>query len=178
MGKSKWRPDAAPADRSMLRACYVLYHMLHAPTHMRSHHVQGTTFKLVTYPTCMLKSYTCAYSMARYALDGFHGYAVRGTLVRNTTQAPWSHLCTTHASKAYLGPRTRGVNCSRYAPQHPPLDTAENACHSRDGRDNHGERKSIHAGGCTRLRKQWPERGPHAGESFVRTPCRIPSVAP
>jgi len=36
------------------------------------------------------------------------------------TQAPWSHQCATHASKAYLGPRTRGVNCSRYAPQHPP----------------------------------------------------------
>ena len=90
-------------------------------------------------------------------------------------------------------------------PTAPPLDTAENACQSRDGRDNHGERKSIHAGGCTRLRKQWPERGPHAkkvssgphaGEGFVRTPrwigfvrtpcwrgfrqdpMHIPSVAP
>ncbi len=45
---------------------------------------------------------------------------LRLTLVRNTTQAPWSHQCAKHASKAYLGPRTRGVNCSRYAPQHPP----------------------------------------------------------
>ena len=59
---------------------------------------------------------------------------LRGTSVRNTTQEPRStHLCATHASahygathasKAHLGPRTRGVNILQPVTPHstPPLD--------------------------------------------------------
>jgi hypothetical protein len=104
-------------------------------------------------------------------------YAVHWSATRPRRQ--WSHLCATHASKAYLGPRTRGVNCSRYVPQH-PHSTGHTACHSRDGRDNHtvNERVSMQevVRGCgSSGRKEDPmqERvssGPHAGEGFVRTP--------
>ena len=75
---------------------------------------------------------------------------LRGTSVRNTTQEPRStHLCATHASahdgathasKAHLGPRTRGVNILQpVTPHSTPLD-GPNACNSRvgrAGRDNH-----------------------------------------
>jgi len=119
----------------------------------------------------------------------------------NRTHAPTAWPATRSPATPYTGPQhdpgamvasvrdacfesiSRPANARRelqpVRPTAPPLDTAENACQSRDGRDNHGERKSIHAGGCTRLRKQWPERGPHAkkvssgphaGEGFVRTP--------
>ena len=59
---------------------------------------------------------------------------LRGTSVRSTTQEPRStHLCATHASahdgathasKAHLGPRTRGVNILQPVTPHstPPLD--------------------------------------------------------
>ena len=122
---------------------------------------------------------------------------LRGTSVRNTTQEPRStHLCATHASahdgathasKAHLGPRTRGVNILQpVTPHSTPLD-GPNACNSRvgrAGRDNHlscwyGKRipcKRVSSERGPKLFPSWrrvsSERGPHAGGGFVRTACR------
>ena len=108
--------------------------------------------------------------MASYALDG---YAVRGTLVRNTTQAPMVASVRDACFESISRPANARRELQPVRPTAPPLDGPHGMPLPRRSRQSYGERKSIHAGGCTRLRKQWPERGPHAGEGFVRTPRLI-----
>ena len=125
---------------------------------------------------------------------------LRGTSVRNTTQEPRStHLCATHASahdgathasKAHLGPRTRGVNILQPVTPHStpprraeclPLPTPESVEPVETIIYHAGTERGSHARGFRpergpKLFPSWrrvsSERGPHAGGGFVRTACR------
>ena len=132
---------------------------------------------------------------------------LRGTSVRDTVQEPRStHLCATHASahdgatnasKAHLGPRTRGVNILQpVTPHSTPPRRAE--CLPLPSRSSRSRQSSImlvrkedpmqegfvrkedpscsQAGGGFRRKEdrmhEGVSSGPHAGEGFVRTACK------
>ena len=106
---------------------------------------------------------------------------LRGTSVRNTTQEPRStHLCATHASahdgathasKAHLGPRTRGVNILQPVTPHStpprraeclPLPTPESVEPVETIIYHAGTERGSHARGFR------PERGPKLFPSWRR----------
>ena len=139
---------------------------------------------LVTrYPTCMLKSYTMRLAVWPATRSTATPYTVHWSATRPTPRRH-GRICARRKLRKHISAR----ELQPVRPTAPPLDGPHGMPLPRRSRQSYGgERKSIHAGGCARLRTQWPERGPHAkkvssgphaGEGFVRTPCMIPSVAP
>jgi hypothetical protein len=109
---------------------------------------------------------------------------LRRTLVRNTTQAPWSHQCATPCFESTYRPANARRELQPVRPTASPLDGphCRKCMPLRDGRDNHtvNERVSMQevvrdCGSSGRKEDPMLERvssGPHAGEGFVGTPFR------